>query len=198
MKSVDGVDGVGVDGVETVRADGVDGVGVDGVETVRADGVDEVGVDGVDGGGVWRDGPGGGGAGGDGLLGLLGGAGHGPGAADRRLVTGPLVCRYCAHDEFEVTALECFCVGCCLPIGVQDGDIHGEDSRWGLAPSATAAWGAATDMVRCPTGHDLFHVAAVYGLGADGRVERLSVGLRCVADGSLALFVDDAPVRPPR
>ncbi|WP_435972961.1 hypothetical protein [Streptomyces sp. Qhu_M48] len=174
-----------------MSANGVDGAGVDGVGRL-----DEVGVDGVGGVRVWRDGPVGGGAGGGGLLWLLGGAGHGPGAADRRIVTGPLVCRYCAHDEYEVTALECFCVGCCLPLGVQDGEIHAEDASWRLAPSATAAWGAATDMVRCSTGHDLFQVAAAYGLGADGRVERLSVGLRCVADGSLALFVDDAPVRP--
>lgn len=68
----------------------------------------------------------------------------------------------------------------------------------GLAAPAggRARSGTATEVLRCPAGHDLFQVAAAYTLGADGRVERLSVGLRCPADGSLRLFVDDARVEP--
>ncbi|APE25366.1 MULTISPECIES: hypothetical protein [Streptomyces] len=143
---------------------------------------------------AWSDGPKGAEAAdpGGGLSGLLGG----PGGAARRAVTGVLVCRYCGEEQFEVTARECFCVGCCLPLGVEDGDVYGPETAWRLRPAAAPAPGTATEVLRCPAGHDLFQVAAAYTLGADGRVERLSVGLRCPADGSLRLFVDDARVEP--
>ncbi|MCX4984936.1 hypothetical protein [Streptomyces sp. NBC_00572] len=143
---------------------------------------------------VWSDGPVGDEAA-DGVLSrLLGGAG--PGVADRRIVTGALVCRYCGADRFEVTAWECFCDGCCLPIGVRDGDVRSETTVWELEPSALPEPSPSPAMVRCPAGHDLFQVAAAYTLGTDGDVRRVSVGLRCPADGALSLFVDDARVVP--
>ncbi|MFH9726335.1 hypothetical protein ACH4M4_25740 [Streptomyces sp. NPDC017254] len=145
---------------------------------------------------VWNDGPVGDEAG-DGALGrLLGGAA--PGGTDRRIVTGALACRYCDADRFEVTPWECFCEGCCLPIGVQDGDVHESPDTplRRLEPSAVPAPGTDPKVLTCPAGHDLFQVAAAYTLDTDGRVLRLSVGLRCPVDGALNLFVDDARVVP--
>ncbi|MFJ5136889.1 hypothetical protein [Streptomyces sp. NPDC088707] len=124
------------------------------------------------------------------------------GGAERRIVTGPLVCRYCDGDRFEVTSDECFCEGCCLPLDVQEAD---EDENGGggadpvvreLRPPTAPAPGTDTGMVRCPAGHDLFQVAAAYTLGPDGRMRRLSVGLRCPVDGALSLLVDDARMAP--
>ncbi|MFD7572366.1 hypothetical protein ACFV6U_17850, partial [Streptomyces sp. NPDC059810] len=137
-----------------------------------------------------------------GLLRLLGGAGTEAGGAGRRIVTGPLVCRYCDGDRFEVTSYECFCEGCCLPLDVQD-EEEDEDGCGGadlvvreLRPPTAASPGADTGMVRCPAGHDLFQVAAAYTLDPDGRMRRLSVGLRCPVDGALGLLVDDVRMPP--
>ncbi|MFB7541742.1 hypothetical protein ACFC0N_17835 [Streptomyces zaomyceticus] len=153
---------------------------------------------------AWSGGPVGDDAG-DGDLGRLLGV-DAPGGADRRIVTGALACRYCDGHEFEVTASECFCVGCCLPIGVQDGDLYespggdpyasADRALWRLEPCADPVPGDPPDVIRCPADHDLFQVAAAYTLGEDGRVRRLSVGLRCPVDGALHLFVDDARVVP--
>ncbi|MFG2833493.1 hypothetical protein ACGFYE_00730 [Streptomyces zaomyceticus] len=153
---------------------------------------------------AWSDGPVGDDAG-DGALGRLLGGGA-VGGADRRIVTGALVCRYCDWHEFEVTASECFCVGCCLPVGVQDGDLYesrggdphaGSDQvAWRWEPSAVPVPGNPAAVIRCPAGHDLFQVAAAFTLGEDGLVRRLSVGLRCPVDGALHLFVDDVRVVP--
>ncbi|MFE6818048.1 hypothetical protein [Streptomyces sp. NPDC057677] len=168
---------------------------------------------------VWSDGPvGDEPAASGGLLRLLGGAGSGTdavgadgagtgsGEAGRRIVTGPLVCRYCGGDRFEVTSYECFCEGCCLPLDVQDEDEDDEKDEDGcggsdpvvreLRPPTAASPGADTGMVRCPAGHDLFQVAAAYTLDPDGRMRRLSVGLRCPVDGALGLLVDDVRMTP--
>ncbi|MFE6855054.1 hypothetical protein ACFVDH_30165 [Streptomyces sp. NPDC057674] len=168
---------------------------------------------------VWSDGPvGDEPAASGGLLRLLGGAGSGTdavgadragtgsGEAGRRIVTGPLVCRYCDGDRFEVTSYECFCEGCCLPLDVQDEDEDDEKDEDGcggsdpvvreLRPPTAASPGADTGMVRCPAGHDLFQVAAAYTLDPDGRMRRLSVGLRCPVDGALGLLVDDVRMTP--
>ncbi|MFB8403747.1 hypothetical protein [Streptomyces sp. NPDC055912] len=170
---------------------------------------------------MWSDGPvGDEPAASGGLLRLLGGAGSGTeageaggaapapgsageaGGAGRRIVTGPLVCRYCDGDRFEVTSYECFCEGCCLPLDVQD-EEEDEDGCGGadpvvreLRPPTAASPGADTGMVRCPAGHDLFQVAAAYTLDPDGRMRRLSVGLRCPVDGALGLLVDDVRMPP--
>ncbi|MFC9341211.1 hypothetical protein ACFT0G_10450 [Streptomyces sp. NPDC057020] len=168
---------------------------------------------------VWSDGPvGDEAAASGGLLRLLGGAesareaceaggaGTGSGGTGRRIVTGPLVCRYCDGDRFEVTSYECFCEGCCLPLDVQDEDEDDEEDKDGcggagpvvreLRPPTAASPGADTGMVRCPAGHDLFQVAAAYTLDPDGRMRRLSVGLRCPVDGALGLLVDDVRMPP--
>ncbi|MCD2463064.1 hypothetical protein MBT42_05765 [Streptomyces sp. MBT42] len=155
---------------------------------------------------MWSDGPvGDEPAASGGLLRLLGGAGSGTeaGGAWRRIVTGPLVCRYCDGDRFEVTSYECFCEGCCLPLDVQDEEEEDEDGCGGadpvvreLRPPTAASPGADTGMVRCPAGHDLFQVAAAYTLDPDGRMRRLSVGLRCPVDGALGLLVDDVRMPP--
>ncbi|MET7758388.1 hypothetical protein ABZT27_27340 [Streptomyces sp. NPDC005389] len=122
------------------------------------------------------------------------------GGAERRIVTGPLVCRYCDGDRFEVTSDECFCEGCCLPLDVQEADENGGGGAdpvvRELRPPTAPAPGTDTGMVRCPAGHDLFQVAAAYTLGPDGRMRRLSVGLRCPVDGALSLLVDDARMAP--
>lgn len=166
---------------------------------------------------VWSDGPvGDEAAASGGLLRLLGGAGSGTDAggadgagtgsdgAGRRIVTGPLVCRYCDGDRFEVTSYECFCEGCCLPLDVQDEDEEKDEDGCGgsdpvvreLRPPTAASHGADTGMVRCPAGHDLFQVAAAYTLDPDRRMRRLSVGLRCPVDGALGLLVDDVRMPP--
>ncbi|MEV6399438.1 hypothetical protein AB0M39_32400 [Streptomyces sp. NPDC051907] len=116
----------------------------------------------------------------------------------------PIVCGLCGWDQFEVAAGECFCETCCVPLGIQDGGIYSDASvcsLWSLAPSDAshpAGSGGASvtpaDPVRCPAGHDLFHVAAAYTITANGQISRLSVGLRCLVDGALSLFVDNARV----
>ncbi|MFD7322045.1 hypothetical protein ACFV9D_13335 [Streptomyces sp. NPDC059875] len=40
----------------------------------------------------------------------------------------PLVCRYCDWDRFEVSGGEWWCEGCCLPLGVRDGDMNPDDA----------------------------------------------------------------------
>ncbi|MFF3837480.1 hypothetical protein [Streptomyces sp. NPDC001930] len=120
------------------------------------------------------------------------------GGVERRIVTGPLVCRYCDWDRFEVTSEECFCEGCCLPLDVQD------EEGWGgadpevreLRPPTPPSSGTGLNIVTCPADHDLFQVAAAYTLGPDGGMRRLSVGLRCPVDGALSLLVDDARMAP--
>ncbi|MFD4317042.1 hypothetical protein [Streptomyces sp. NPDC058548] len=153
---------------------------------------------------IWSEGPiGHEAAASGGLLRLLGGAesgGRADGGAERRIVTGPLVCRYCDWDRFEVTSDECFCEGCCLPLDVQDEEgCDGADPvvrelRPPMAPAPTS--GTGLNIVTCPADHDLFQVAAAYTLGPDGDMRRLSVGLRCPVDGALSLLVDDALMAP--
>lgn len=150
---------------------------------------------------MWSTGPVGEAATGDSCLVSLLSRG-GVGEPDGQIVTVPIVCRYCDWDQFEVAAGECHCVGCCLPLGVQDGDVYPGASMWELVPSGTPFPGSAgglltpADMVGCPAGHDVFQVAVAYTLAADGRVRRLSVGLRCPVDGALRLYIDNARVQP--
>ncbi|MEV7024382.1 transposase family protein [Kitasatospora sp. NPDC093558] len=78
-----------------------------------------------------------------------------------------------------------------------DGEILGH--TWELAtdsyPRASGAF-RAQDNVRCPAGHDVFQVVVAYALAADGRVRRLSVGLRCPTDGALLLHLTNVPTVP--
>ncbi|MFF5920306.1 hypothetical protein ACFY8C_18485 [Streptomyces flavochromogenes] len=157
---------------------------------------------------IWSDGPvGDEAAANDGLVRLLGGAGADAGGAEsrteaggaeRRIVTGVIVCRYCDWDRFEVTSDECFCEGCCLPIEVQDDEGYdgADPMTWELRPPTTPDPAAGLNMVTCPADHDLFQVAAAFTLGPDGHMRRLSVGLRCPVDGALSLLVDDVRMAP--
>ncbi|MFD6275117.1 hypothetical protein ACFWFI_06015 [Streptomyces sp. NPDC060209] len=122
------------------------------------------------------------------LLSLVGGAVRCE--PDERLITAPVVCRMCDADTFEVVGNECFCEGCCVPLGTEDGALYSSDLPFALAPAV-----ARPDPV-CPDGHDVFQVAFAYGLGAGDQVRRLSVGLHCPIDGTLYLLLDNAPVVP--
>ncbi|MDX2561797.1 hypothetical protein PV371_19320 [Streptomyces sp. TX20-6-3] len=126
------------------------------------------------------------------------GAGAEARGAERRVVTGPLVCRYCDWDRFEVTSDEYFCEGCCLPLDVQDEEGCGgaDPVVRELRPPTVQAPVTGLNIVTCPSDHDLFQVAAAYTLGPDGDMRRLSVGLRCPVDGALSLLVDDARMAP--
>ncbi|WP_223187790.1 hypothetical protein [Streptomyces sp. CBMA29] len=109
-----------------------------------------------------------------------------------RIVTTSVVCPLCDTDTFEVAGNECFCEGCCVPAGLEDGELHSCELPFVLAGSV-----ARPDPV-CPEGHDVFQVALAYGLGEDHEVRRLSVGLRCPIDGALDLLLNNAPVVPRR
>lgn len=134
----------------------------------------------------------------DGLMALL--ARAGAQAPDGRRSTVRVVCRFCEWDLFEVSAGECFCLGCCLPLGVRDGDVYSPVVTWELVnrggSSQDSCGGALilTSMDMCPAGHGEFEVAASYTMDTEGRVCRVSIGLRCPVDGALWLFVDDARV----
>ncbi|MFE5735546.1 hypothetical protein ACFQ7A_32205 [Streptomyces sp. NPDC056528] len=116
-----------------------------------------------------------------------------------RVVITPVVCRWCEGDRFEVAGGECFCEGCCLPVGMADGDVHAGGSSWRFAPPPPSslrpgeALHAPADPV-CPAGHDVFQVAVARVLAAGGRVRRLSVGLRCPVDGASLLHLDNVRV----
>ncbi|MDT9687103.1 hypothetical protein Q5762_01810 [Streptomyces sp. P9(2023)] len=143
-----------------------------------------------------------GGAGRADLLGTVGSAARGvPGG---RVVTASVVCPMCGSPdsesaEFEASGGECFCVACCLPIGILDGDIarafgRADASLWKLTPGPSAE-PAALDS--CPDGHGVFQMAVALCLDADDSVRGVTVGLRCVEDGGLHLYVDNARVTTP-
>ncbi|MGC0423615.1 hypothetical protein [Embleya sp. AB8] len=117
----------------------------------------------------------------------------------RRQVIVPVVCRYCAHDEFEVAAGECHCVGCCLPIGIEDGEVYSGTPVWKLlsadvSPPESGAVVRKPSSECCPAGHGVFLVGVAYAFAAHGGVGSVSVGLECPEDGMLCLHVDDARV----
>jgi hypothetical protein len=115
----------------------------------------------------------------------------------------PAVCQGCGSDQFEVTATEYFCVGCCLPLGIADGEVRPSGAAWELtAPTAPSSWtrrlfrrSAAADLA-CPAGHQVFQVALAFTVTADGEVSHLSAALRCPDDGALHLHLDNVPVMP--
>ncbi|MFC8226445.1 hypothetical protein [Streptomyces sp. NPDC057287] len=148
--------------------------------------------------GAWSAGPAGDAVTQDGgLVSLLGRTVHreSPG----RTVITPIVCRWCDWDQFEVVADECFCEGCCLPIGLAGGHVHAGGATWEFAPSArplpwlTRVFRRSADPV-CPAGHDVFQVLVAHAPAANGQVRRLSVGLRCPVDGALRLHHDSVRV----
>ncbi|MEV6954615.1 hypothetical protein [Streptomyces sp. NPDC051183] len=110
-----------------------------------------------------------------------------------RMVSAPIACRYCGWDRFQVALDECFCEGCCLALGIQDGDVYPGAPEWELVPSDALT---PADTVGCPAEHDVFHVAVTFTFAPDGRVRSLSVGLRCPVDGERRLLIDNARVVP--
>ncbi|MEU2396265.1 hypothetical protein [Streptomyces sp. NPDC007369] len=163
----------------------------------------------MDGGLVWirpEDGRGPG-AGNDDLVALVRGAV--PGEWSGEVAAGPVTCPSCGDDAYEVSRGECFCTGCCIPLGIANGldcgpgglDCHPGGFAWRLVPSAGPSPASGGAFVppggpRCPDGHDVFHVAVSFALGSDGRARRLSAALRCEVDGALHLYVNDARVVP--
>ncbi|MFD8884248.1 hypothetical protein ACFV0H_17225 [Streptomyces erythrochromogenes] len=114
-------------------------------------------------------------------------------------------CETCGPgEEFEVAKGECFCVGCCIPLGITDGYAHPaadypwrlEASEVPLPPASPGPGFEPPDLPRCPAGHDVFHVAVALAFAADGALRGVSVGLRCAEDGALCLYVDNARVVP--
>lgn len=150
---------------------------------------------------LWITGPGGEEPGEDtGLLSLVRRSVLG-GPRETVVVVPPVICPMCDAEQYEVAGTECYCEGCCLPLGVSDGEIYPAAFPWRLVPAADAPQGPAGDAdpsadVACPAGHAVFEVAAAFALGADDEVRRLSVGLRCPVDGALALLVDNVHVVP--
>ncbi|MFD8630961.1 hypothetical protein [Streptomyces sp. NPDC059533] len=120
-----------------------------------------------------------------------------------RVETRLAVCELCGGgtDEFEVAALEAYCVGCCIPIGIWDGDLHPGARPWTLEPSGVPLPPVSPgpgpepmDLPTCPAGHRLFHVAVALAFARDGAVRGITVGLQCAHDGALHLYVDNARV----
>ncbi|RST04333.1 hypothetical protein EF910_17460 [Streptomyces sp. WAC07149] len=106
-------------------------------------------------------------------------------------------------DEFEAAKGECFCVGCCIPVGITDGDVHPPAYPWTLEPSEAPLPPASpgpdfepSDLPRCPAGHEVFQTAIALAFARDGAVRGISVALRCPEDGALCLYVDNARVAP--
>ncbi|MFF2774639.1 hypothetical protein ACFVU3_07000 [Streptomyces sp. NPDC058052] len=118
-------------------------------------------------------------------------------APDERLTIAPALCPMCGWDQFEVVADECFCEGCCLPLGIEDGGVHPNGFPWTLTPARHAAPtppGAAPAVLTCPEGHDLFEVAVACTTTPADEVRRISVALRCTEDGTASVHVDNATV----
>ncbi|MEU9164163.1 hypothetical protein AB0D29_28335 [Streptomyces sp. NPDC048424] len=133
---------------------------------------------------------------------VRGGARTEPGGRVEALVAECVLCGGGA-DEFEAAKGECFCVGCCIPLGIKDGEMRPDAYPWTLEPTETPLPPASpgpgferSDLPRCPAGHDVFQVAVALALTRDGAVRGISVGLRCPEDGALCLYVDNARVVP--
>ncbi|MFE5805020.1 hypothetical protein [Streptomyces sp. NPDC056491] len=114
-----------------------------------------------------------------------------------------VACELCGNgaDGFEVAKGECFCVGCCIPVGITDGDVYPAAYPWTLAPSEVPLPPASpgpgfepSDLPECPAGDGVFQVAVALSFAQDGSVRSISVGLRCPQDGALCLYVDNAHV----
>ncbi|MFI6231031.1 hypothetical protein ACIBCR_27410 [Micromonospora echinospora] len=93
-----------------------------------------------------------------------------------------VVCRHCdgrtfrvAVDDEEGCALV-LCLGCEADTALADSDDHLDDAE--LAECA------------CPCGAETFAVAVGYALTGGGEVRWVSVGLRCLADGTLGVYTD--------
>ncbi|MFI5546671.1 hypothetical protein ACIA6E_23195 [Streptomyces sp. NPDC051815] len=123
-----------------------------------------------------------------------------------RVLARAVACELCGPEGggFEVAKGECFCVGCCVPVGIVDGGVEPDAYPWRLeaggAPLPPASPGPGfepSDLPECPWGHGVLDVAAAFAFAADGTTVRaVSVGLKCPEDGALLLYVDNARVVP--
>ncbi|MEU2660046.1 hypothetical protein ABZ615_32595 [Streptomyces sp. NPDC007325] len=127
----------------------------------------------------------------DDLVALLRGTVHAH-HPDERITITPLVCPACGWNRFEVVADECFCEGCCLPLGVEDGGVHPNGYPWRLTP----AHPDPSPVFACPDGHDLFEAALALTTTPRDEPRRLSLALRCTDDGTGFLHIDNATITP--
>lgn len=111
---------------------------------------------------------------------------------DERITITSLICPTCGWDQFEVVADECFCEGCCLPLGIEDGGVHPNGHPWHLTPARPHPSGAFA----CPDGHDLFEAALALTTTPAAEPRRLSLALRCTADDTAFLHIDNATITP--
>lgn len=92
------------------------------------------------------------------------------------------VCGQCGHTVFAVLldddegAVQRICAHCAADVLMLDSADTIADAELGEAV--------------CPCDGDRFEIAVGFALRADGEVEWLYVGLRCVADGTLGVYVD--------
>ena len=92
------------------------------------------------------------------------------------------VCATCGGRRFRVLAddeegcVRRICVGCAEEAFVAD--------------SADAAEDASLEECECPCGADEFAVAVGFARFTDGEVRWVSVGLRCLTDGTLGVYAD--------
>lgn len=93
-----------------------------------------------------------------------------------------MVCLRCAGRSFDVLVddeegcAEVSCAACGARAFVADSADYWEDAE----PGDCA----------CPCGGEVFHVAVGFALYADGEVRWISVGLRCVQDGTMGVYAD--------
>lgn len=147
---------------------------------------------------MWRAGPAGEAEGRDALLRSVRVATRGD-----RVEAMMIVCTMCGSEQFELNG-ECWCIGCCLPLGVADGREEGFPGQYGwrlesseapLPSSLSGPWSKPED-VWCPEGHGVFETAIAVALTEERRICGLSMGLRCPEDGLLTLYIDNAGVMP--
>ncbi|MEV4724747.1 hypothetical protein [Micromonospora humida] len=107
--------------------------------------------------------------------------------------------RYFAAGGYPVnTVVESRCAGCDGRSFRVDIDEEEATRRTCLACGAVAFIGDSADYwdetghdsCSCPCGGEQFAVAVGYALGADGEVRWISVGLRCLDDGTLGVYAD--------
>ncbi|MGW6539087.1 hypothetical protein ACWGBV_09160 [Streptomyces sp. NPDC055051] len=124
---------------------------------------------------------------------------------DERTTITPLVCPACDWNRFEVVDDECFCEGCCLPLGIEDGGVHPNGYPWRLSPAhphpspaspAHPSSAQPSPVLACPDGHDLFEAALALTTTPPDEPRRLSLALRCADDGTVLLHIDNATITP--
>lgn len=91
-------------------------------------------------------------------------------------------CEQCEHTVFAVLldddegAVDRICANCAADVLMLDSADSIEEADLGEAV--------------CPCGGDRFEVAVGFALRPDGDVQWLYVALRCIADGTLGVYVD--------